>query len=227
MSDQPPPFPLAEPPQGERSPRTNLLLSATIEAEGIAAPVRIRNLSETGALLEGAALPAVGARLILRRLHLEIGGTVVWSADSRCGVRFEGTISVAGWRSGTWMAPNESHQHRVDGIQAAMRAGSFATGETRADRLPAQSAASAAEIDARIARELTALRDLLENMGEQLSDEPAVVQHHPGALQGFDLACQILGHLAQILAAENRGAAIDRIGMVELRERLRAKAGCD
>jgi len=187
--------------------------------------VRIRNLSETGGLLEGAVLPKVGARLVLRRLHLEIGGTVIWSDNNRCGVKFEGTISVAGWRSGNWIAPaGGADQARVDNIQAAVRGGVLPAvpAKNRPEWILEQ---VDADIDARVAEELTALRRLLADMGSQFSDEPLLVEQYPGTLQRFDLACQILGHLADLLKADDRSAAIDAIGMEELRQRLRRKPG--
>jgi hypothetical protein len=217
----------ADPPsengQGcERAPRTNLLLSATIDAGTLKASVRIRNLSETGALLEGAAFPKVGERLTLRRLTLEIDATVIWRSASRCGVKFEGQASVADWSSGTWSAPATGRdQSRVDRIQAAVRAGSPAImpiGGTNA--APEE---IGGDLDGRVAEELEHLRRLLEKMGDELTDEPIVVQRHPKTVQSFDLACQILGHLAAVLAAENRNAAVDAIGMDDLRARLRRK----
>ncbi|MBU0555295.1 MAG: PilZ domain-containing protein [Alphaproteobacteria bacterium] len=202
-----------------RPPRTNLLLSATIEADGISGPVRIRNLSQHGALLEGAALPPVGAGVVLRRLQLEMGATVIWADKSRCGVRFEGSISVSGWREGNWIAPvGHAGQIRVDGIQSAVRSGEAVP------TMPAGVAArntnlSRAEMDQRIAEELTVLQHLLEDMGTQLVD---VVETNGKAmtLQQFDLAAQTLGHLADVLKADDRRAAIDAIGMERLRLRL-------
>ncbi len=67
---------------GARAPRTNLPLSATIEAGALKAPVRIRNMSANGAMLDGAALPPVGAALTLRRADLDIGATVIWQRPS-------------------------------------------------------------------------------------------------------------------------------------------------
>ncbi|HWU72845.1 MAG TPA: hypothetical protein VN137_05135, partial [Sphingomonas sp.] len=43
-----------------RAPRKNLLLTATIRSQGVTAPVRIRNLSEKGAMVDGQALPEPG-----------------------------------------------------------------------------------------------------------------------------------------------------------------------
>ncbi|MDX3909678.1 MAG: PilZ domain-containing protein [Sphingobium sp.] len=201
-----------------RSSRTNLLLSGTIEAPGIKAPVRIRNLSETGALLEGAALPAVGDPLVLRRLQMEMAARVVWSENGRCGISFDGTISVAGWREGNWIAPVvSSDQARADSIQAAARAGTLA--ESDAEK-QARDRVTRRALDRRIAAELVAIRDMLENMGSQLSEVPAVVEGHPTTLQNFDLACQTLAHLATLLRAEDARAALGTVGMQDLRHRL-------
>lgn len=185
-----------------RSPRTNLLLSGTIEARDIRSSVRIRNLSEIGALLEGAALPKVGERLVLRRLELEIGATVIWSANSRCGVTFLGTISVDHWRAGSWVAPRLSEkQKEVDRIQSAVRAGKL-------EHLPTEIPDPAIQIpiftDERIADELVKVQRLLEKMGDQLSADTGVVQRHSLTLQSFDQACQSLGRLINILASRSR-----------------------
>jgi hypothetical protein len=218
----PPPDPPHEQSAGERAPRTNLLLAATIEAGQLQAAVRIRNLSESGALLEGAAFPNIGAKLTLRRMDLEIGATVVWRTAARCGVKFDGQAVVAEWVSGRIGAPASTRaQARVDNIQAAVRAG-LAPAAPRA-----RSTMSSEELqhclDSRIAEELAHVRRLLEKMGEELSNEPVMVQRHSKTLQGFDLACQTLGHLAAILAAEDRDAALEAVGMDDLRARLLRK----
>lgn len=215
-----------EPPEhpiewSERAPRTNLLLSATIEAGSLKTPVRIRNLSESGALLEGAAFPNIGDTLTLRRLDMEIGATVVWRREARCGVRFEGKATVADWKLGTWTGTDSNQgQSRVDAIQAAVRSGSPAAPTNRATVVPD---GIERHLDDRISEELAQLRRLLESMGDELTNEPILVQRHPKTLQSFDLACQTLGHLAAIINAKDRSAAVDAIGMEELRARLLRK----
>lgn len=204
--------------QKSRSIRTNLLLSGTIEASDIKGPVRIRNLSETGALLEGAALPAIGHHLVLKRLQMEMGATVVWSESGRCGIRFDGAISVSGWREGNWIAPVVSNdQARADRIQAAVRAGSLAA---TPEDVPSRMALTERDIDIGIAAELTALKEMLETASEQLSELPAVMDLHVETLQNFDVACQTLRHLAAVLRADSPQPAVARIGMEALRQRL-------
>ena len=210
----------AEKDIGGRAQRTNLLLSATIETLDITAPVRIRNLSETGALLEGSALPRVGTHLVLKRLELEMGGRVIWCEGSRCGVAFEGIISVAGWRAGTWVKPvGNQDQNRVDAILASVRAGPAAPDQPVL--VQDNPVFGVAQTDVQIARELTALQRILEQMGDQLSEEPVIVQKYPTSIQRFDLACQTLGHLATVLKSPDRISAIDAVGMQDLRDRLK------
>src|SRR5690606_24840920 len=99
--------------------------AGAIEAGEIFAPVRIRNLSEGGAMIEGAALPEIGSTIVLRRLELSIMATVVWRLDHRCGVRLHGRVAVDEWISGV-KAPDmrgSLGQLRVDRIQAAVREG--------------------------------------------------------------------------------------------------------
>lgn len=39
-------------------------------------------------------------------------------------------------------------------------------------------------------------------------------------MQGFDVIAQTLGHLASVVGSANRGEAIERIGMANLRTRI-------
>ena len=196
-----------------RAPRTNLLLAATIAGETGSAPVRIRNLSEGGAMIEGAALPAAGERLTLGRSQLAVGATVAWRSGDRCGVRFDRTVPVALWAAGLKLPTGQAD---VDTMQAAVRSGSAAA----AAPVPAAQPVVREDVEQRIAEEIGLVARLLETMGDTLADEPAVVHRHPATLQNFDLTVQTLRHLARILTADDRAAAIATIGMDDLRARL-------
>jgi hypothetical protein len=177
--------------------------------------VRIRDLSETGALLEGPAFPAVGTVLTLTRLAVQIDARVVWHRPPKCGVAFQGQISIPEWISGK-PGPPTFGQARVDVIQAAVRAGTPIPAEPEV----AQAAAVLDRLDDRIGAELIHLQGLLDAMSSELSSDPDVVDRHGAALQNFDLISQILGHLKAILSADDHLAAIRSIGMAELRSRL-------
>lgn len=61
---------------------------------------------------------------------------------------------------------------------------------------------------------------MLDEMGEELSADLEVLIRHGVALQTVDIAGQILGHVANIVRADDSEAAVERIGMCELRARL-------
>ena len=196
-----------------RAPRTNLLLSASIETTAGEAPVRVRNLSEGGAMLEGTALPAPGERLLLRRAMLTIAGTCAWRDGNRCGVRFDRPISVQQWASSVRAAASVGQQ-RVDAIQATIR-----TGGTSAPVDALVTPAKAVVIN-NVADEVAAAARFLRALSDRLADDMAVIAAHGDALQQLDPLAQTLDHLARILNAADPAPVIEAIGMDDLRARL-------
>jgi hypothetical protein len=75
-------------------------------------------------------------------------------------------------------------------------------------------------LDRLLAAELDHARDMLVMMGDELAMSQAVVAEHGMALQAVDIVGQMLGHIANVVRAEDRNAAIDRIGMGELKAKL-------
>ncbi|MEO9130483.1 MAG: PilZ domain-containing protein [Sphingomonas sp.] len=215
MSDQP------GADQQLRSPRKNVLLSATIEAGKLKVPVRIRNLSESGAMLDGAALPDLGAVLTLRRLQVEIGATVIWCEAGRCGVAFDGLVSVEDWVAGNCLPVRfvKPGQARVDEIQSALRRGDAPLEEAPPPSRPVP----VGELEQHIAAEIGMVRRLLETVADELSEDPALLMRYAEALQRFDFGCQVLSHLAAVLSAPDRAAAVAGVTMEELRLRLLQK----
>jgi hypothetical protein len=210
-----------DPSARARAPRKNLLLTATIRSGGVSAPVRIRNLSEKGAMVDGQALPEPGASLILQRLEVEMRGVVAWRAEGRCGIHFEGAASVDEWVAGR-RAPAAifgQGQSRVDQIQAAIRGGR--------DIVENMPAAGALELitdpEARVAEELDHVQRMLDDVAADLIGDMALLQAHGEALQRFDNACQILNQLSAILKAKDRAAAIAEVNLEALRDRLLRK----
>lgn len=74
--------------QSRRTRRSNVLLSASIELSGASLPVKLRNLSSEGALIEGDKLPVEGAEVIFRKAELNLSGRIVWVAGKRAGLSF-------------------------------------------------------------------------------------------------------------------------------------------
>jgi len=77
-------------------------------------------------------------------------------------------------------------------------------------------------IDHLLAAELDHARDMLVMMGDELAMSPEIVAEHGVALQAVDIVGQMLGHIANVVRAENRNEAIERIGMCDLKSKLSA-----
>ncbi len=77
-------------------------------------------------------------------------------------------------------------------------------------------------LDHLLAAELDHARDLLVMMGDELALNRDLVAEHGMALQAIDIVGQMLGHIANVVRAEDPDAAIDRIGMCELKTKLSA-----
>jgi hypothetical protein len=77
-------------------------------------------------------------------------------------------------------------------------------------------------LDQLLAAELDHARDLLVMMGDELAMNKELVAEHGMALQAIDIVGQMLGHIANVVRAENQGEAIERIGMCDLKAKLSA-----
>lgn len=72
-----------------RSRRSPVLLAATVEVAGRDVPVKLRNLSEEGALIEGERLPLEGSATFFERNDLRLRSRVVWVHGKYAGVSFD------------------------------------------------------------------------------------------------------------------------------------------
>jgi hypothetical protein len=100
-------------------PRSNVFLMASVSDNATSNPVKVRNLSIYGALLEGPALPQRDAPARLRRGSLQISGTIAWRDKNHCGIRFDFPIDVEEWvkRVGS------QEQQAIDATIADIRGG--------------------------------------------------------------------------------------------------------
>jgi hypothetical protein len=72
-----------------RSRRSPVLLAASIEIDGGDVTVKLRNLSEEGALIEGERLPIEGSVTTFRRNDLKLQSRIVWVHGRFAGVAFD------------------------------------------------------------------------------------------------------------------------------------------
>ena len=75
-------------PQNRKSRRSHVLMSASLELSGMSLPVKLRNLSVDGALIEADRLPVEGSSLLFRKGDLSVPGRVAWAKTRHAGISF-------------------------------------------------------------------------------------------------------------------------------------------
>lgn len=75
-------------PQNRRSQRSNVLLAATLDTGTAKLPVKLRNLSAEGALVQGIRLPASGGLVHFCRNELSVPSRVAWVHGDYAGIAF-------------------------------------------------------------------------------------------------------------------------------------------
>jgi len=75
--------------KNRRSRRSPVLLAATVEVAGEPLAVKLRNLSEEGALIEGDRLPIEGSNTWFGRNDLRLKSRIVWVQGRYAGVAFD------------------------------------------------------------------------------------------------------------------------------------------
>lgn len=145
-------------------------------------PVKLRNMSSTGALIEGDDIPDPGLSLALRRGSLQADGKVAWKVGSKAGVAFTSPIQVKDWL-GSLGSP---HQARVDLMVAEIKASKGASSTA----IPSKP--QWVELEA-----LTQLRKVRADIGVvalDLARDASLVANHP-EIQMLDISMQKLDEL--------------------------------
>lgn len=162
------------------SQRTNLFVAAILCSEEGSYPVKVRNLSECGGLIEAATLFPAGTAVRLCRGSLAVSGKVVWQRAGRAGLRFASTITVAEWLP----ANHNRHQTRVDELVRHVRAG-------RADGPdPATSQADSKAYS--VPHQVDAIASTIERLAEELATDPGIIANHSWKLQQLEMTVQQL-----------------------------------
>lgn len=74
--------------QNRKSRRSQVYFNATLDTASGSLPVKLRNLSGEGALVESESLPIEGTDVVFTRKELSVGGRVVWVTGNQAGVAF-------------------------------------------------------------------------------------------------------------------------------------------
>ena len=78
-----------------RSPRRKVVFNGIVETMSSKIRVAVKNISCTGALVEGEGLPPPGRDVVLHAEDLELFCSVVWQEGERCGLHFDEQLSQA------------------------------------------------------------------------------------------------------------------------------------
>ncbi|HUE80444.1 MAG TPA: PilZ domain-containing protein [Sphingomicrobium sp.] len=193
---------------GRVEPRTNLFMAATLLSGGREIVVKIRDLSTSGAQIEGCDFPEVGSVMILVRGGLRVRGHVTWSTERRCGLHFSTHISVPNWMA----SPVNREQQRVDHAVAAVKAGAVPTATASDPR--------ALAVD-ELVEDLKRVAKLLEMLGDAFAGDLEIVTRHGVMLQNLDIALQTITALAaSVCTADFRcdsGDSVSRVRLEDLR----------
>jgi hypothetical protein len=179
--------PVSSPEAGGRAEvRSNIFVDATIASDDGCGPIRIRNLSSVGALIEGHGVPTEGSRVRLSRGDLKISGTIAWQSGDRAGVRFDSVVSVPEWLPRS----RRGQQQRIDKVVHAFK--SSAPGPAGSVALPVHS-----PVDLRA--ELLGLENSLRRIAEDLARDIAMCELHLHDVQLIDIAAQTLSRVTAIV----------------------------
>jgi hypothetical protein len=72
----------------------------------------------------------------------------------------------------------------------------------------------------RLGEELDFARRMLDATGEDIAADPIALSRHAVALQALDKVGQMLGHIANVVRADDPAAAVENIRMGDLKARL-------
>jgi hypothetical protein len=179
-------------PDNRSDERSNMFVTGTLYASGGSTPVRIRNLSRRGALVEAAGLPPAGTTVRLSRGRLSVSGAMMWVTGRKGGVKLASAVSAGDWMP---MGERGRGQQLIDEVMHRARLGSFP---------PAPIDAAPRSIPS-LRAELVRLHQLLLAANEELASEDALTAAQVIAVQTIDGVANSLAHLA-----DQVGAALKR-----------------
>lgn len=175
--------------------RTSMFVLAGMTTGAYSGPVKIRNMSPAGALIEGETLPQVGEKLRIVRGQLTASGEVVWRQSNKAGLQFATEIYVPAWMP----AGASTKQQEVDRIVQQAKDGRTEPSPPR----PPQSGPPPVTHE-----QLVELTEAIDALADELADDEHVIAAHGARLQALDLAAQTLRKLAARAELEERAESL-------------------
>lgn len=130
-------------------------------------------------------------------------------------------LGVAG-RAPDSDANGPEQQRLVDQVKAELRSGT-APRPSIFKQPPPRPAPSTDPLDHRMVEEIECIRRHLDLLGNILANDLVLVRRYGTQLQSIDLINQLLGHLGDVIGAESKLQAVERITLQELRARLKRR----
>jgi PilZ domain-containing protein len=162
--------------------RSKVFLAATLVVGGSSHFVRVRNISDWGALLDGSTLPPEGSSIDLRRGSLTAVGEVAWQEDGQCGIRFDTDVIADDWVRGI----ENRGQERVDQLVSIVR------------NTPTTPISGLIPVENPRADSLELIGADLTKACERLANVPKILAEHESNLLELDAIAQRLGHFSKI-----------------------------
>lgn len=175
-----------------------MFVLASMAATSVSGPVKIRNMSPMGALIEGGALPRVGEHLSIRRGELTAAGRVVWRLEGRAGLQFDSEVDVM-----DWLPAGGSRQQKVDQTFHELKAASVATAPSAVPDVARPVARIGPSPVDRL--ELLEAADALDALADMLAGDDRVVATLSTKLQALDIASQLLRRCAAAMPGQLAG----------------------
>jgi hypothetical protein len=167
-----------------------MFLAAVLRLADSSLPVKIRNMSSTGALVEGPTIPELDSAVHLIRGSLAVAAQVAWSEQGRCGLRFSSLVSIREWLA----PPSNREQLRVDDAVRLVKAGAIPL------HVGAQAHDSAWLTE--LGLDLRAVRRLLEGHCDDMMTSPEAMMRFGERLQNLDIVLQTIAAVADMLVGD-------------------------
>lgn len=198
-------FPANTQPETQRAhPRTSMFVLASMAAGSASGPVKIRNMSPSGALIEGGALPHVGEHLSIRRGDLAVAGRIVWRLDGRAGLQFDGEVDVT-----DWMPAGGSRQQKVEQTFQELKTAAVAPAAPAPVAPPPPSRLGPSPIER---LDLLETADALDALADFLAEDAEMIARLSTKLQTLDIASQLLRRCAGAMPVHAAGARLRPAG---------------
>lgn len=187
--------------------RSSLYIAASLYCDNVSCPVKIRNISSAGALIECPTTLVADSLVRLVRGSLIVQCLVAWSDGGRAGLSFSERVNVDQWL----VSPRNADQQRVDEVVWLVKAGTAPLPTASADSSP-----SRLRTEDGLSADLRRTFQLLKSLGDRLARDGVVVAQYSAELQKLDIAMQVIAGL-EVAVGGNDDLTIDAAKMVSLR----------